>query len=251
MKRMLILSACAALMGCAGINEALQYDDVPVKTVMNMDGTWRIFDKPREGRLMITPTYGRAAGKGFVGGLTFGIASTEIPRAEYQAGAESWLVSTSRICKVTDGHEIISPQWEFKYSCQSIDAAVEAVPIPGGRIAMDAELPPVRISNPIQSASLPSPKPNLGITGSSVTRDDAGPTARMSDPHGAWVETVLPGSAAANAGIKHADVIQTFNGHRVQTYPELNAYTNETIPGTTVSLGVWRNGEIILLHVDL
>jgi hypothetical protein len=109
--------AAALLTGCAGINAALQYDDVMVKTVMNADGTWRIFDKPREGRLMITPTYGRSAANGLLSGLTLGAADTDIPKSEYQGGVETWLIGTGRRCMVTDGYKLIRPQWEFKYVC--------------------------------------------------------------------------------------------------------------------------------------
>jgi hypothetical protein len=79
---------------------------------------WRIFDKPKEGRLMITPSIGRSAGMGALSGLTFGAADTDIPKAEYQAAVEAWLVESGRKCAVTDGYKLIRPQREFRYRCQ-------------------------------------------------------------------------------------------------------------------------------------
>lgn len=113
----LMLIAGATLAGCAGFDAALEYTGTPVMSYMNMADTWRIFDKPAEGRLMITPSLGRAAGNGAVSGLTLGIADTDIPKPEYQNAVEGWLISTGRMCKVTDGYKLIRPQWEFKYAC--------------------------------------------------------------------------------------------------------------------------------------
>jgi hypothetical protein len=110
-----------------------------------------------------------------------------------------------------------------------------------------APRPPAMMS---QDAPAPVAKPDLGIRGSTVSRNDAGPVTRMADPHGAWIDTILPGSTAAKAGLRRADVIQTYNGHRVNTYEELNAYVNETIPGSSAKLGVWRAGQIVVVNVD-
>lgn len=105
------------LCGCAGFDAALQYSGTPVLSYMNMADTWRIFDKPAEGRLMITPSLGRAVGAGALSGLTLGAADTDIPKPEYQTAVEGWLASTGRACDVQDGYKLVRPQWEFKYSC--------------------------------------------------------------------------------------------------------------------------------------
>jgi hypothetical protein len=110
-----IFTVCA---GCAGLNSALEYSDVMVMSFMDDKGGWRFFDKPAEGRLMITPSLSRAAGEGAVTGLTLVIADTDIPKSEYQAAVESWLKQSGRDCTVTDGYKLIRPQWEFKYNCR-------------------------------------------------------------------------------------------------------------------------------------
>lgn len=106
-----VLAALFALAGCAGLNAAMQYDDVkPVKvTVRSHD--WRIFDKPKENRLMITPSIGRSFAAGLPGG--------EIPKPEYAAAVEVWLKNrhAGKACSVIDAYVLANPQWEFKYQC--------------------------------------------------------------------------------------------------------------------------------------
>lgn len=106
------LFLCIFLAGCAGFKEAREYRDATVVRFMDSNDNWRIFDKPDEGRLMITTSLGRAAGLG----LTNPIGG-DFPKPEYQSAAAGWLVSTGRQCTITDGYLLVRPQWEFKYSC--------------------------------------------------------------------------------------------------------------------------------------
>ena len=92
---------------------------------------------------------------------------------------------------------------------------------------------------------------SLGIVGGSVTANATGPSTYLPDPYGAWVDGVAPRSPAADAGIRQGDIIRSFNGHRVSTFEELDAYALETIPGSTVTLGVFRNREMIEVELDL
>jgi hypothetical protein len=117
--RKVVLCATLALglSGCAGMDAAMQYDDVDPVHFQAGDATWRIFDKPTEHRLMITPTIGESMTEGLWSGLTFGAADTEIPKPTYQHAVEAWLAHTGRNCAVTDGYKLIKPQWEFTYRC--------------------------------------------------------------------------------------------------------------------------------------
>lgn len=103
-----------ALAGCAGLSEILQYKDVSPVRMTDAGHVWRIFDKPLEHRLMITPTIGRAAGLGLGRGLT-GVDA--IPKPEFESAATAWLASTGRNCTLIDGYVLAEPQWEFKYRC--------------------------------------------------------------------------------------------------------------------------------------
>ena len=113
-----VLALCVSLSGCAGFDEAVeisdQYAGTPVMRYDNAGGSWRISDKPNEGRLKIGPSLAGSFSAAFGRMVTF----TAPPRDEYQGAVEGWLNSTGRSCTVTDGYLLVDPQWEFKYSCR-------------------------------------------------------------------------------------------------------------------------------------
>ena len=81
----------------------------------------------------------------------------------------------------------------------------------------------------------------LGVTVQGVTGDLAAGLG-LDKAEGAVVSSVTPGSAAAKAGITRGDVILSFQGRPVI---DTNAFRNEiaaTRPGSTVTLGVLRDG---------
>jgi hypothetical protein len=106
------------LIGCAGFDDAVevsdQYVGTPIIRYDNAAGSWRITDKPNEGRLKIGPSLAGSFGAAFGRTVTF----TALPKTEYQDAVEEWLNSSGRRCNVTDGNLLIDPQWEFKYSCR-------------------------------------------------------------------------------------------------------------------------------------
>jgi hypothetical protein len=104
------------------------------------------------------------------------------------------------------------------------------------------------ISTNAAAAAL-SQRPSLGIIGSTVTRQSSGPAINLADPYGAFVTGVAPRSAAAEAGIQQGDIIRTFSGRRVSTFEELDAFAAETVPGSHVILGVYRNRQIVDVEV--
>lgn len=134
--RAALLALAVLTAGCSGFRYANEYRGVDVER-FSWDGqTWRIFDKPEEGRLMITPTLLRSARQGFVGGLTLGAFDTDIPKPRYQAAADGWLVNSGRTeCEITDGYEVTRPQWEFTYRCSMEGRAIapQRMPRPSNR----------------------------------------------------------------------------------------------------------------------
>ena len=104
--------------GCAGFDEAVQisneYAETPVVEYENNTGSWRIADKANEGRLRIGPSLAGSFSAAFGGTVTF----ADLPREDYQDAVEGWLASSGRNCMVTDGRLLVSPQWEFRYSCR-------------------------------------------------------------------------------------------------------------------------------------
>lgn len=62
------------------------------------------------------------------------------------------------------------------------------------------------------------------------------------------VGTVLPGGAAAGAGIQEGDLIVSVDGQRVASWPQL-VTAIESRPGESVALGIDRGGEMISINV--
>jgi serine protease Do len=81
----------------------------------------------------------------------------------------------------------------------------------------------------------------LGVEAQTVTPDLA-KSLDMPDVTGALIATVDDGSPAAKAGLKPGDVIVSVNGQDVANSNDLRNTISAMAPGTTVSLGIRRNG---------
>jgi serine protease Do len=73
----------------------------------------------------------------------------------------------------------------------------------------------------------------------------------LSQPGGALVGDVQPDTPAAKAGLKRGDVILSVNGQPVNSANDLRLRISQTAPGTTVKLGVSRDGKRTDLNVSL
>ena len=83
-------------------------------------------------------------------------------------------------------------------------------------------------------------RPQLGITGVTVTESDA---ERFNLPQGVYVYGVSEGSAAAQAGLQQGDIITAIDGVEITTMEELNEQKNQHKAGETVTLRISRSGE--------
>ncbi|HKT78669.1 MAG TPA: DegQ family serine endoprotease [Vicinamibacterales bacterium] len=90
----------------------------------------------------------------------------------------------------------------------------------------------------------------LGIGIQGVTSDLAD-SLGLKQVGGSIVTSVTPGSAADKAGIKREDVIVSFNGKPVADSNALRNRVAETAPGTTVNVGIIRDGKEQTLSVKL
>ncbi len=79
------------------------------------------------------------------------------------------------------------------------------------------------------------------------TADQAG----LSEPRGAVVEGVVPGSPAERAGLQKGDVVVTVNDQPVGGPPELTRRIATTPPGTKVQIGVIRDRQRRKVPVEL
>ena len=68
---------------------------------------------------------------------------------------------------------------------------------------------------------------------------------------GAFVSQVMPGSAAAKAGIKAGDVITTLNGKPISSFAALRAQVGTMPIGSKVELGLLRDGKPVNVTVEL
>jgi len=71
------------------------------------------------------------------------------------------------------------------------------------------------------------------------------------DLNGALVESVEPGSPAAQAGFKAGDVIRTLDGKQVSSAQSLRFAVASMNPGTEVKLGILRDGKPLTLSMRL
>ena len=90
----------------------------------------------------------------------------------------------------------------------------------------------------------------LGVVTTDLSPEDASKFDLPVDS-GALVEQVVPGSAAADAGVRKGDIITSLGDARVERYGDLLGALRDYAPGDTVTLTVFRNGEEINLQVTL
>jgi serine protease Do len=81
----------------------------------------------------------------------------------------------------------------------------------------------------------------LGVTVQPVTQALA-ESFGLKAPKGALISSVDPEGSAAKAGLAPGDVILKLNGKDVDESNPLPAVVAELAPGTTVTLGIWRDG---------
>ena len=104
------------------------------------------------------------------------------------------------------------------------------------------------IVNQLLDQGYVSGRPYLGIEPRNVN-------SRMqyyySMPAGAYVRTVIEGSAADKAGIEVSDIITKVDGEEISTFQDLQAILNRYKAGDTIELEVWRAGIYKMIEVTL
>jgi len=90
----------------------------------------------------------------------------------------------------------------------------------------------------------------IGIAMNDVTPDNAS-FFKLQDADGAIVSQVTPGSPAADAGLKSGDVIRELNGEKIANGSALQVAVSEDRPGTTIQLGILRDGSPQTINLKL
>ncbi|WP_330961443.1 Do family serine endopeptidase [Photobacterium sp. 53610] len=90
----------------------------------------------------------------------------------------------------------------------------------------------------------------LGVQGGELTSELAEAFGYETN-HGAFVNQVMPGSAAEKAGLKAGDIIVSVNDKAIRTFGELRAKIATIGAGKKVKLGVLRDGDKMTFDVTL
>ena len=94
-------------------------------------------------------------------------------------------------------------------------------------------------------ALLAAEKGERGFLGVSLQRLDSAQREKLGIMHGVQVLGVEMESAAAKAGILKKDVIQSVNGEKIRDTQSLTDVIRELTPGSTVKIGLWRDGKAL------
>jgi serine protease Do len=90
----------------------------------------------------------------------------------------------------------------------------------------------------------------LGISLNDVTPANAN-FFNLKTATGAIVAQVTPDSPASRAGLKNGDVIDSLNGRKIENGSALQVAVSEVAPGTTIELGILRNGSPQTVNVKV
>lgn len=86
----------------------------------------------------------------------------------------------------------------------------------------------------------------LGVSVVEIDSDRA-KSLKLREERGVQINNVAEGSAAAKAGLKPDDVVQEYNGQRVEGYQQFLRMVSETPVGRKISLGIIRNGAPLMV----
>lgn len=107
------ISACAYP---SYVNDEYRY--IPLTTFAHENQSYRIFDKPSAGKLVVTPSLTKAVSDNIIRSVTFDRYNNATERERLEAAVAAYLTSNGRKCTITSGAQVYDPQWEFTYSCE-------------------------------------------------------------------------------------------------------------------------------------
>ena len=90
----------------------------------------------------------------------------------------------------------------------------------------------------------------LGISMNDVTPDNAS-FFNLPDASGAIISQVTPDSPASRAGLQNGDVIRSLNGGKIGNGGALQVAVSGMTPGTSIELGILRNGKPETIHATV
>ena len=115
----LLAVAAVALQACTYpqyVSDEYRY--VPLTTFAHDNRSYRIFDKPSAGKLVITSSLTMAVSDTVIRNVTFDEYNNATAREKLDAAVAAYLASQGRKCEITNASQIYDPQWGFTYSCE-------------------------------------------------------------------------------------------------------------------------------------
>jgi serine protease Do len=91
----------------------------------------------------------------------------------------------------------------------------------------------------------------IGVKITSIKDEVEAKSLGLDSPKGAWIQEVMPKSAAKEAGIENGDVILKVDGKAIRTSEELQSQIVLHRAGDKVKLSIWRDGKEIEKIVKL
>src|SRR5579884_3220523 len=135
--------------------------------------------------------------------------------------------------------------------------ASPAAPVPPAFSFAYAQAAPTAPAKPAQPAAPATPAlpagrgtSYLGVDTRDVTHERMA-DLKLNEDRGVEVVMVDQDAPAGKAGLHEHDVILTYNGEKVDNVDELRRLIRDTTPGTTVSLGIRRDGQPMMLRATL
>jgi len=119
MRLPIAFAAVLALTACAYpqyVNDEYRY--VPLTTFAHENQSYRIFDKPSAGKLVITPSLATAMSDSVIRNVTFDRYNNATAKEKLEGAVAAYLARQGRKCEVTGSSLIYDPQWEFTYTCE-------------------------------------------------------------------------------------------------------------------------------------
>lgn len=113
---MLVLLSVTACAYPQYVNDDYRY--VPLTSFAFENRSFRIFDKPSAGKMIITPSLSTAMSDVMIRNATFGKYNNTTEQQTLERAVEAYLASQGRKCTLTGASLMYDPQWEFTYDCE-------------------------------------------------------------------------------------------------------------------------------------
>ena len=181
----------------------------------------------------------------FAGTVTAGIVSAVNRKVQVQGNIFNYIQTDAAINGGNSGGPLFNSRGEVIAinSAKIAETAIEGI-----SFAIPINVLMSFISN---SAEAPVQSNQAVAIGVSVKDIPEALRAQYNVPEGIMVMEVVPGSAAAAAGIVAGDIITSFAGETVKTVVQLNAIKSNFKPGDTVKFKIYRDSEKALYEGEM